>query len=202
MLYLGDGIDLETHQRVLKLLRLLEHEPILGVRNLHPAYCSMLVVFDPIRQDHENLERILTGYLRRLDTVSLPDPRVIEIPVRYGGEHGPDLNEVAALHRMSPERVVELHSSASYVVYFLGFVPGFAYLGGLPPEIATPRLEVPRKRVPAGSVAIGGSQAGIYPFATPGGWRLIGKTALRIFDGDRPDMSILSMGDIVRFNTT
>jgi KipI family sensor histidine kinase inhibitor len=199
IVYLGDGINLETHRRVLKLLRLLESEPVPGVRNLHPAYCSMLIVFDPVRQEHESLERVLAGYIGRLDTVSLADPRTVEIPVWYGGEYGPDLNEVAALHGISRERVVELHCSASFVVYFLGFVPGFAYLGGLPPELATPRLEVPRKQVPAGSVAIGGSQTGIYPFVTPGGWLLIGKTPLRIFDASRSEMSILRMGDIVRF---
>jgi KipI family sensor histidine kinase inhibitor len=199
MIYLGEGIHLETHHRVLKLLRLLEREPIPGVRNLHPAYCSMLIDFDPVRQDHENLERILTGYLGRLETIPLPEPRTVEIPVCYGGEHGPDLNDVAAVHGMPPERVIELHSSASYVVYFLGFVPGFAYLGGLPDKLATPRLETPRKRVPAGSVAIGGTHTGVYPFATPGGWRLIGTTPLRMFDPDRSEMSILRMGDAVRF---
>lgn len=199
MVYLGEEIELGTHRRVLKLLRLLESEPVPGVRNLHPAYCSMLIVFDPVRQDHENLERILSGYLDRLDAIALPEPRTVEIPVRYGGEHGPDLNDVAALHGMAPERVVELHAGASYLVYFLGFAPGFAYLGGLPPEIATPRLEVPRKLVPAGSVAIGGNQTGVYPCATPGGWRLIGQTPLRMFDAGRAGMSRLRIGDIVRF---
>jgi KipI family sensor histidine kinase inhibitor len=199
IVYLGDRIDLETHRRVLKLLRLLESEPVPCVRNLHPAYCSIVIVFDPVRQEHASLERDLAGYIERLDAVSLADPRTVEIPVCYGGEDGPDLNDVASLHGISRERVVELHSSASYVVYFLGFAPGFAYLGGLPPELATPRLEVPRKQVPAGSVAIGGSQTGIYPLVTPGGWRLIGKTPLRIFDANRPEMSILRMGDHVRF---
>lgn len=199
MVYLADGINIATHHQVLKLLRLIENEPIPGVRNLHPAYCSLLIVFDPVAQQHEELERILTGYLERLDTIVLPEPRTVVIPVCYGGEHGPDLNDVAAIHGISPERVVELHSSADYVVYFLGFVPGFAYLGGLPDELATPRLETPRKRVPTGSVAIGGSHAGIYPFETPGGWRLIGKTPLEIFDGNRHDMSRLCIGDVVRF---
>jgi KipI family sensor histidine kinase inhibitor len=199
IIYLGEAIEAQTHRRVLKLLNLLEREPIEGVRNLHPAYCSMLIVFDPVRQDHENLERILRGYLERLDAIELPEPRTVEIPVRYGGEQGPDLSDVAALHGMPAERVIELHSGASYLVYFLGFAPGFAYLGGLPPEIATPRLEVPRKRVPAGSVAIGGSHTGVYPFATPGGWRLIGQTPLRMFDAGRSEMSRLQMGDIVRF---
>jgi KipI family sensor histidine kinase inhibitor len=199
MVYLGEEVDLETHRRVLKLLRLVEAEPVPGVRNLHPAYCSILIVFDPVEQEHGNIERAVAAYLNRLDTVELPAARTVEIPVRYGGEDGPDLNEMAALCNMTPERVIEVHSSASYIVYFMGFVPGFAYLGGLPAELAVPRLTAPRKRVPKGSVAVGGTHTGVYPFETPGGWRLIGKTPLEIFDADRAELSRLSIGDIVRF---
>ena len=196
MVYLGDRVNLETHHRVLKLLRLLENEPIPGVRNLHPAYHSILIVFDPVDQEHSNIERTVAGYVERLDSVTLPAPRVVEIPVRY---EGPDLNDVAAFHHITPARVIELHSSASYIVYFVGFVPGFAYLGGLPPELATPRLESPRKKVPKGSVAIGGSHTGVYPFETPGGWRLIGDTPLEIFDPEREELSRLAIGDVVKF---
>jgi KipI family sensor histidine kinase inhibitor len=199
MVYLGDEIDLATHQRVLKLLRLLEAEPIPHVVNLHPAYCSVLIVFDPVQQDHAALETLLSDYVARVDTIALPEARTVEIPVRYGGENGPDLVELAGSHGMTPERVIELHSSASYLVYFRGFVPGFAYLGGLPQELGTPRLATPRKRVPKGSVAIGGSQTGIYPFETPGGWRLIGRTPLEIFDPDSARLSCLRIGDLVRF---
>ncbi len=199
MVYLGDSIDRDTHHRVLKLLRLLESEPVAGVRNLHPAYNSMLIVFDPLTQEHTEIERILTGYLNRLENVGLPEPRTVQIPVRYGGEGGPDLNDVATEHEMTPERVIELHSSAEYFVYFMGFVPGFAYLGGLPPELTTPRLKVPRKLVPKGSVAIGGTHTGVYSFETPGGWRLIGKTPLEIFDPERAELSRLTIGDLVRF---
>lgn len=198
-MYLGDAIGLETHQHVLRLFRLLEARPIPGVRNLHPAYCSVMIVFDPVRQDHETVERILREYIGELDSAALPPPRTVEIPICYGNTYGPDLGDVAALHGISPERVVELHSSATYIVYFLGFVPGFAYLGGLPAEIATERLATPRKRVPAGSVAIGGDQTGIYPFETPGGWRLIGSTPFTIFDRESPAMSRLQMGDKVHF---
>ncbi len=199
MVYLGDEIDLATHQRVVKLLRLLEAEPIPHVVNLHPAYCSILMVFDPVRQDHAALEPLLKQRVARIESIALPEPRIVEIPVRYGGENGPDLVELAGLHEMTPERVIELHCSTSYPVYFMGFVPGFAYLGGLPQELGTPRLETPRKRVPKGSVAIGGSQTGIYPFETPGGWRLIGRTPLDIFDPDSAELSCLRIGDLVRF---
>lgn len=199
MIYLGESINIETHHRVLKLLRLLEAGPLTGVRNLHPAYCSVLMVFDPVVLDHAALERALARYLDRLDTIVLPEPRTVEIPVCYGGDFGPDLGELAAMHSIAPARVIEIHSSASYLVYFVGFVPGFAYLGGLPSELATPRLHVPRKRVPRGSVAIGGTHTGVYPFETPGGWRLIGKTPLEIFDSHRAELSRLSIGDMVRF---
>lgn len=199
MIYLGEAVNVDTHRRVLKLLRLLEAEPLPGVRNLHPAYTSVLLVFDPCAQDHAALERTLENYLDRLDAVALPEPRTVEIPVCYGGESGPDLAELAALHSMTAERVIEIHSSATYLVYFIGFVPGFAYLGGMPPELATPRLTAPRKRVPKGSVAIGGTHTGVYPFETPGGWRLIGRTPLEIFDPSRAELSRLRIGDAVRF---
>ena len=199
IVYLGDAIGPETHRRVLKLFRLLESHPIPGVRNLHPAYCSLMVVFDPVRQDHDTVEQVLRQYIGELDTVILPPPRTVEIEVCYGSDYGPDLDELAALHGISADRVIELHSAANYIVYFVGFVPGFAYLGGLPSELATPRLDSPRKRVPAGSVAIGGDQTGVYPIATPGGWRIIGTTPLQIFDPDHPELSRLGIGDLVRF---
>jgi len=184
---------------VMRLLRLLESEPVEGILNLHPAYCSLLIKFDALKLTHDNLEAILRPCLERLEDVRLPESRQVEIPVCYGGEYGPDLNEVAAVCRLTPAQVIELHTSATYEVYFLGFVPGFAYLGELPPALVTSRLAMPRRRVPAGSVGIAGSQTGIYPFATPGGWRLLGRTPLKMFRADRGAMSLLSLGDRVRF---
>jgi KipI family sensor histidine kinase inhibitor len=199
LIYLDQQITLEAHEHVRRLLRLLELQPIAGVRNLHPAYCSVLVKFDPLTCRHDDLEKILMQYLVRLQTIDLPKPRDIEIPVCYGGEHGPDLMDVGALHKMTPEQVIELHSSATYHVYFLGFVPGFAYLGELPSALVTPRLPTPRRLVPRGSVGIAGHQTGVYPFITPGGWRLLGRTPLSIFQPDRDELSLLSIGDTVRF---
>jgi KipI family sensor histidine kinase inhibitor len=199
LIYVGRRITLQAHERVAKLLRLLQREPIPGVRNLHPAYCSLLVKFDALKLDHAQLESILSQYVSRLARVELPPARELEIPVCYGGRFGEDLDEVAALRGLSPTRVIELHASVTYLVYFLGFVPGFAYLGELPEALATPRLAVPRRSVPAGSVGIAGNQSGVYPFATPGGWRLIGRTPIAMFRPDRNDMSALSLGDRVRF---
>lgn len=199
LIYFGHQITLQAHERVRRLLRLLELEPIAGVSNLHPAYCSLLVKFDVLRMRHEELEERLREYLERLEDVSLPEPRQVEIPVCYGGEHGPDLNDVAAMHGMTPEQVIEHHASTSYLVYFLGFVPGFAYLGELPGALVTPRLATPRRRVPAGSVGIAGNQTGVYPFETPGGWRLLGRTPVAMFRMEREGLSLLSIGDRVRF---
>jgi inhibitor of KinA len=199
LVYFGQEIALQAHQQVRKLLRLLEMEPIGGVRNLHPAYCSLLVKFDGLRLRHDEVEATLRRYLERFEEIELPEPRLVEIPVCYGEEFGPDLAEVCAIHGLTPAQAIELHASAEYLVYFLGFVPGFAYLGELPEALVTPRLGTPRRRVPAGSVGIAGNQTGVYPFATPGGWRLIGRTPVAMFRAEREGFSLLAIGDRVRF---
>lgn len=201
LVYFGHEISIAANQHVRKLLHLLEVEPVAGIRNLNPAYCSVLVTFDAVSMNHRELEIILRGYLARLESVRLPEPRELEIPVSYGGECGPDLDEVASLRGITPARVIELHTSVTYVVYFLGFVPGFAYLGELPEALSMPRLANPRRSVPVGSVGIAGKQTGVYPFAVPGGWRLIGRTSVEMFRKDRNNMSFLSIGDRVRFTS-
>jgi inhibitor of KinA len=199
LVYLSQQITPDANQCVRRLLRSLESKPIAGIRNLQPAYCSLLVTFDALKLSHGELETILRGYLGQLEAVPLPERRQLEIPTCYGGEFGPDLNEVAILHGMTPAQAIELHASVTYVVYFLGFVPGFAYLGELPEALATPRLNTPRRSTPPGSVGIAGNQTGVYPFATPSGWRLIGRTPIEMFRPDRNNMSFLSIGDHVRF---
>jgi inhibitor of KinA len=189
----------ESHEQVRRLLQLLELEPIPGLRNLHPAYCSLLVKFDALKLTHSELEKTLRGYLERMKKVELPKARVVEIPVCYGGEHGPDLKDVAELHGITESAAIELHSSRTYLVYFLGFAPGFAYLGNVPEELMTPRLATPRRSVPAGSVGIAGRQTGVYPISTPGGWRLLGRTPVAMFCPEKAEMSLLRIGDRVRF---
>lgn len=196
---LQNQITLESHERVRRLVRLLELEPIAEVQNLHPAYGSLLIKFDPLKLRHSELQEILTGYIARMENVTLPEPCLVKIPVCYGGEYGPDLKDVAELHELTENAVIELHTSTDYIVYFLGFAPGFAYLGELPEALVTPRLATPRRSVPTGSVGIAGSQTGVYPIATPGGWRLLGRTPLKMFQPDRAEMSLLSIGDRVRF---
>ena len=199
LIYLGQQISLEFNHQIIKLLRLLESEPIADIRNLHPGYCSLLVTFNGLKVSHDELEGVLRTYLDRIKDVHLPEPRQMDIPVCYGGEYGPDLSDVSAMHGLSPAQIIDLHASATYIVYFLGFVPGFAYLSGLPEALVTPRLTTPRPRVPAGSVGIAGSQTGVYPFASPGGWRLLGRTPINMFRRDRSGMTFLSIGDRVRF---
>jgi KipI family sensor histidine kinase inhibitor len=194
----GHQISLDLHREVLRLLRAFEELPR-GILNLHPAYSSVLIDFDPRRSTHAEVEEMVRARIEQAEGTPLDPSRQLEIPVSYGGEYGPDLEEVARHTGLSCAEVIRLHAGADYLVYFLGFSPGFPYLGGLPPELATPRLPAPRKKVPAGSVAIGGSQTGIYPMETPGGWRIIGRTTLRLFDADASPPALLRAGDHVRF---
>jgi len=199
LLYFDNKISRHAHEQVTKVLHALASRPIAGVRNVHPGYSSLLVDFDPLNLTHSDLETSLRQSIEQVDELEPATPRQTEIPTCYGGEFGPDLEEVAKLCAISPERVVELHSSVTYIVYFLGFVPGFAYLGELPEALATPRLGSPRRTTNPGSVGIADNQTGVYPSATPGGWRVIGRTPLAMFRPDRENMSILNVGDRVRF---
>ena len=177
---------------------------------LVPAFASVAVHYDPAHVlDTTPGERRQSAYDRfaatmhsALDDLSdsaLPAPREVKIPVCYGGQYGPDLDDVATAHDLTSDEVVRLHSGATYAVYMLGFAPGFAYLGGLPEAIATPRRPEPRTSVPAGSVGIGGSQTGVYPLVSPGGWQLIGRTPLQLFVARRDPPALLAAGDRVRF---
>ena len=193
----GNEITLEAHHLVGRLTDGLEGRR--GILNLHPAYTTVLIDFDPRLHGHAQIESLVRECMGAVGGRAPAPSRTVEVPVRYGGESGPDLEDVARHAGLSPEGVVELHSSAAYLVYFVGFATCFPYLGGLPARLATPRLAAPRKHVPAGSVAIGGSQAGVYPLASPGGWRLIGRTRMCLFDPAAAPPPLLRMGDRVRF---
>jgi KipI family sensor histidine kinase inhibitor len=195
----GEEISPENSRRVLRLLTALRSRAVPGILNLHPAYASLLIRFDPLGARVEALREIVEEAVAGLGRVPLPESRLVEIPVRYGGEHGPDLTDVARHCGVAENEVVRRHPAGDYEVAFLGFTPGFPYLAGLDPALAVPRLATPRKRVPAGSVAIGGSQTGIYPLPSPGGWRVIGWTPLSLFDPAREPVSLVRMGDRVVF---
>jgi KipI family sensor histidine kinase inhibitor len=195
---LGEGIDPVTSARVRALDAALGRDPPPGVIETVPSFRSLLVVFDPLRV---SAAAVGEAALSRLSAAAPPPrvPAIHEIPVSYGGEDGPDLLEVARRTGLDPSRVVERHAGAEYTALMLGFMPGFAYLGMLPQDLHVPRRATPRTRVPAGSVAIAAGQTAIYPSATPGGWHLIGRTSLRLFDPAADPPALLRPGDRVRF---
>jgi inhibitor of KinA len=195
----GNDASFEMHQKVHALLNAVLHSTPDFITNIHPAYCSILFSFDPLQATFDEVEAYVQGVLKASSGHPTPSPRQIEIPVCYDDEFAPDLDAVASHNNLSREQVVDLHASGSYYACFIGFTPGFAYLGGMSPRLATPRLPSPRTRVPAGSVAIGGGQTAVYPISTPGGWRLIGRTPLKLFSPEKEPFSLLALGDRVRF---
>jgi inhibitor of KinA len=193
----GGGVEVDRSRELRCFMQALSGAAF--VRNLHPAYTSVLVTFDPRAATLEEVESALRARLQDMKDVDPPAARVFEISVCYGGEFGPDLEDVARHTNLTTTEVIQLHAAGDYHVRFLGFSPGFPYLSGLAPQLATPRLATPRTHVPAGSVAIGGAQTGVYPLASPGGWRIIGRTPLRLFDPGRTPITLLQIGDHVRF---
>jgi len=207
LIHLGDTIDESTHRLVRAVSARLASRPVPGTIELVPAFASVAIHYDPAGVPNEHAEgspyarfaAAVEAALIGLTDEALPPPRTVAIPVCYGGDYGPDLDQVARQHGLSADDVVRLHTGATYRVYMLGFAPGFAYLGGLPEALATPRRAEPRTVVPAGSVGIGGSQTGIYPLASPGGWQLIGRTPVRLFDAGHQPPTLLAVGDVVKF---
>lgn len=195
----GEEIDRAVNDRIRKLFVYLHEHPIEGVVEAVPAYSSLLFIFDPIRIPSENLRQEIMEKVQAIDHAVIPAPETVEIPVVYGGEYGPDLEWVARYHSISEEEVVRLHTREVYHVYMIGFTPGFAYMGELSTSLATPRKETPRTAVPRGSVGLAQEQTGIYPSESPGGWQIIGRTALKLFDPAKMPPSLLRMGDRVRF---
>lgn len=170
-----------------------------GLIEYVPAYTTVALYFDPLIVDYAELREAALRIAARPSSTSNREACVVEIPVCYGAEFGPDLEDVAAQHGIAPTDVIRIHETGNYEVWMLGFAPGFAYLGGLSERIATPRRATPRVKVPAGSVGIAGAQTAVYPFDSPGGWQLIGRTPLRMFDPSREQPALLAPGDRVRF---
>jgi KipI family sensor histidine kinase inhibitor len=197
LLTLGSAIDPGVNDRIHLLARAVARAALPGISGVVPSYASLAVHFEPRVWDHARLERALREV--EAGATEAAPPRTIVLPVRYGGDEGPDLEAVAGHCGLGPAEVVARHCAGVYRVHFLGFAPGFPYLGGLDPALATPRRAVPRTRVPAGSVGIAGPQTGIYPLETPGGWQIIGRTPLVLFDPLREEPCLLRAGDLLRF---
>jgi len=197
---LEPAIDPVVNERAILLASRLRDRNARGVRDIAPGYCTLGVHYDPLQTDLAALEQAIEREFAALASLEAVAARsAIEIPVNYGGEHGPDLAAVATHAGCSTAEVIQRHSERTYRVYMLGFVPGFAYMGRVDPSIAAPRHRVPRERVRAGSVGIAGLQTGVYPVESPGGWQLIGHTTTAMFDPGRDKPSLLAAGDLVRF---
>ncbi|HEX6989278.1 MAG TPA: 5-oxoprolinase subunit PxpB [Bacillota bacterium] len=199
--YFEQRIDPAVSRRVRRLALSLQGPDArsMGIREAVPAYASVYVVFDPLWMDHDQAADLCRRLLDEPPGGAEPPARRFRLPVVYGGEFGPDLDAVARRAGLTPEEVIQEHAGTDYYVYFTGFSPGFPFLGGMSPRIATPRRATPRTRVPAGSVGIAGEQTGVYPVASPGGWNLIGRTPVPLFAADRDPPALLAAGDYVRF---
>jgi inhibitor of KinA len=198
----GEEIGEETHARVRALAHLLESDPPGAMIEFIPAFTNVTVIYDPLHATYSEfatrIEAMLRSTSEELETI---EARLVVIPVCYGGEFGPDLDTVSSHKNMVPDEVVAVHSEPEYLVYMIGFAPGFPYMGGMSERIAIGRRDSPRQRIPAGSVGIAGRQTGIYSIESPGGWQLIGRTPLRLFRPDDEEPSLLRAGDRVRFKS-
>ena len=196
---LGDTISPDVNRRVQRLMLQLQQAPPPGVREIAPGYRSLLVVYDPLSTAFAELtERIAEASVQQ-GLAGLPQAKLLIVPVFYGGNYGPDLEEVAGRLGIPADEVIRLHTETIYRVYMIGFTPGYPYMGELPAALAVPRRSTPRTRVPKGSVGIAQRQTGIYPVESPGGWQIIGWTPIELFDPSRQLPSLLEMGDRVKF---
>ncbi len=195
----GTAINEETNQAIRRFLFAIEKNGIKGMIEAIPSYTQLTIIYDQQECYYEEMLDQLYEIRRQLTSIEIPEAQTVKIPVVYGGEFGPDLATVAKYNGLSEEEVVTIHTSENYLIYMLGFTPGFPYLGGMDQKIATPRLETPREKIWAGSVGIAGNQTGIYPIESPGGWQIIGRTPLKLFDRDRSPEILLKAGDYIAF---
>jgi KipI family sensor histidine kinase inhibitor len=195
----GDGIDFEVNTKVRAMAIIMKQNTPKGVIETIPTYRSLLLVYDPSITNLAKLQKELQKLEEQLEEIQIPPPDTVEIPVCYGEEFGPDIEFVAETHNLSVKEVIQLHSDPEYLIYMVGFTPGFPFLGGLSEKLHTPRLETPRTFVPQGSVGIANNQTGIYPVSSPGGWQLIGRSPIKLFAPERPNPFLYQAGDHIKF---
>ncbi|MBE6090777.1 MAG: 5-oxoprolinase subunit PxpB [Clostridium beijerinckii] len=199
----GRKISEDINKKVRTFCTYLDEKPFYGMVEYVPAFTSVSVIYNPLdmksESPYEVVKVILDNIISKLDFSLEDEEHIVEIPVCYGGEFGQDIEQVAKINNITVDEVIKIHSEGKYLVYMIGFAPGFPYLGGMSEKIAAPRRESPRIAIPEGSVGIAGMQTGVYPIETPGGWQLIGKTPLKLFDLKRNSKSLLKAGDIVKF---
>lgn len=210
VIQLGKGISLTTHDKVINLVNLIEAESFEGLREIVPGYNNVTVFYDPViirLNNQKNKKKTAFGIvsafvlsnLKKIKTKLSIKKRLVEIPVLYGECSGPDLEYVAKFNGITPAKVIDLHAKKDYLVYMIGFAPGFPYLGDVNKRISTPRKESPRQKIPAGSVGIAGEQTGIYSLESPGGWQVIGQTPIDLFTPNSSPPTLLESGDEIRF---
>lgn len=195
----GNEIAKDINAKIRNVVRFLDEANLKGIEELLPTYRSIMIMYDPLKIEYDELIKTLDELSTKFSEGSKEVIRIVEIPTLYGGEYGPDINYVAEHNKITTDEVVNIHTGTDYLVYMLGFTPGFTYLGGMSDKIATPRLASPRAKIPAGSVGIAGAQTGMYPSETPGGWQLIGRTPLKLYDPSKEPPVMLNAGDYVRY---
>lgn len=195
----GNCIDEQINEKIRAFCMKLEERPIPGITEIVPTYRSVMIHYEPEVLPYDKLTALVKQMLKDSHEMQVPKGLLVRVPVCYGGQFGPDLSYVAAHHGISEEEVIRIHTAPEYLIYMLGFTPGFAYMGGMDEAIATPRLKTPRQLIPAGSVGIAGSQTGIYPIDSPGGWQLIGQTPLKLYDPHREEPILFAAGQRVQF---
>ncbi len=196
----GSTIDPELNSWTRLVAQRLQKLGLPGITEIVPAYSSFLVIYNPLELAPSELQQAILDISQESNQIEHQSGTTVQIPVCYQGEYAPDIETVAQINNLSVQEVIQIHSSTEYLIYMLGFAPGFPYLGGLDKRLHTPRLETPRELVPAGSVGIAGSQTGIYPLASPGGWRIIGRTGLKLFDANQDNpVPYYAPGDKLKF---
>lgn len=195
----GDKIEESANAKIRGLNIAIQEAGIPGIIEMVPTYRSLMVIYEPLKIEFGTLVDKIKSLENSINDMAIPEASVVEIPTLYGGEYGPDIQLVAEHNKLSADEVIKIHASVEYLIYMLGFTPGFTYLGGMSNKIETPRLKNPRAKIPAGSVGIAGKQTGIYPIESPGGWQLIGRTPVKLYDPYRKEPVLLNAGDYVKF---
>ncbi|MBU3073994.1 5-oxoprolinase subunit PxpB [Clostridium estertheticum] len=195
----GDKIEEQVNSKIRSLTFAIAQEGIIGINETIPTYRSLMVIYDPIIMELDELISVLKSIILKMHELKLPDAKVIEIPTLYGGEYAPDIEFVAKHNKISIDEVIKIHTDREYLIYMIGFTPGFPYLGGMSDKIEAPRLQNPRTKIPVGSVGIAGKQTGIYPVESPGGWQLVGRTPVKLYDPCRDEPVLLNAGDYIKF---
>ena len=195
----GNEISKDINAKIRNVVKSVEEAKVDGIVELLPTYRSLMIMYDPLKIEYSELILTLDSMSSKQVDNEEEKIKIVEFPTVYGGEYGPDINFVAEHNNITVDEVIKIHTGTDYLVYMMGFTPGFTYLGGMSDKIVTPRLASPRTKIPAGSVGIAGAQTGMYPSETPGGWQLIGRTPLKLYDPDKEPPVMLSAGDYVRY---